>query len=123
MTTRSIQHPLFHNFDSRASEKYLAKRPTGDLVFRPSSRGKNSITLTWKIADGIYQHVQIDELKKDNDYALGKELMIGNMRYGDLDQIQAMYVEPMSHRATRLMKHPKFEPKFREELSTLSLEN
>ena len=36
-----------------------------------------NLTLTWKVEDGIYQHVDIKELDKPNKFSLGKSLVIG----------------------------------------------
>jgi transcription elongation factor SPT6 len=33
----------------------------GDAIFRPSSKGADRLTVTWKLADGVYQHVDIKE--------------------------------------------------------------
>ena len=35
------------------------------------------MTVTWKVADGIYQHVDIMEKDKPNPFTLGKRLLIG----------------------------------------------
>lgn len=50
----------------------------GDVVIRPSSKGENHLTVTWKVADGIYQHVDIREEGKENAFSLGHTLWINN---------------------------------------------
>jgi transcription elongation factor SPT6 len=35
------------------------------------------MTITWKVSDGIYQHVDITEKDKPNPFTLGKRLLIG----------------------------------------------
>lgn len=54
---RVIKHPNFHNFNATQAENYLAKQQRGDLVIRPSSKGMNHLAITWKIDDGLYQHI------------------------------------------------------------------
>lgn len=38
----------------------------GDVIIRPSSKGENHLTVTWKVSDGIYQHVDVREEGKEN---------------------------------------------------------
>lgn len=54
---RIIKHPDFHNFNSAQAEAYLAKQQRGDVVIRPSSKGLDHIAVTWKVDDGVYQHI------------------------------------------------------------------
>ena len=54
---RSIQHPYFKNLDYKAAEEYLARRPRGDFVVRPSTKGNDHISITWKVDNDIYQHI------------------------------------------------------------------
>jgi transcription elongation factor SPT6 len=45
---RLINHPLFHQFTVEQAERYLAEKPPGDFIYRPSSRGVNYLTISWK---------------------------------------------------------------------------
>jgi len=36
-----------------------------------------NLTLTWKVDEGIYQHVDIQEKDKPNKFSLGRSLVIG----------------------------------------------
>ena len=54
---RVIKHPNFHNFNARQAEDYLATRSRGDIIIRPSSKGKNHLAVTWKVDDSLYQHI------------------------------------------------------------------
>lgn len=56
-STRVIKHPLFRSFNSRQAEEYLAGMQRGDAVIRPSSLGPDHIAVTWKFAEGVYQHI------------------------------------------------------------------
>lgn len=55
--TRNIKHPDFKNFKSGQAEEYLAGQPRGSLVVRPSSKGNDHLAVTWKIDDGVFQHI------------------------------------------------------------------
>jgi transcription elongation factor SPT6 len=37
-----------------------------------------NLTLTWKVEEDIYQHIDIQERNKPNKFSLGKTLLIGN---------------------------------------------
>lgn len=54
---RVIKHPNFHNFNSTQAEAFLENQQPGDLVIRPSSKGNDHLAVTWKVADGLYQHI------------------------------------------------------------------
>ena len=65
-STRVIKHPLFRTFNSRQAEEYLKGLQRGDAVIRPSSLGPDHIAVTWKVADGVYQHVGTVQLNVTN---------------------------------------------------------
>jgi transcription elongation factor SPT6 len=56
-TRRVIKHPNFHNFNTVQAESYLEDQPAGDVVIRPSSKGFDHLAITWKVDDGLYQHI------------------------------------------------------------------
>lgn len=43
----------------------------GEVIIRPSSKGADHLTITWKVADKIYQHIDIREEGKVNAFSLG----------------------------------------------------
>ena len=45
--TRTVQHPFWHSLDYKHAEKYLADRPRGDCIVRPSTKGNDHISITW----------------------------------------------------------------------------
>ena len=93
---RIIVHPSFHNIDFRQAEKLLSEAAQGDTVIRPSSKGNDHLTLSWKVHNDIHQHVDIREEGKSNAFSLGHQLFIGNETFEDLDEIIARYVQPMA---------------------------
>uniref|UniRef100_A0AAR2LXK0 Transcription elongation factor spt6 n=1 Tax=Pygocentrus nattereri TaxID=42514 RepID=A0AAR2LXK0_PYGNA len=106
---RVIAHPSFHNINFKQAEKMMETMDQGDVVIRPSSKGENHLTVTWKVADGIYQHVDIREEGKENAFSLGHTLWINNEEFEDLDEITARYVQPMAAFARDLLGHKYFQ--------------
>lgn len=54
---RIVKHPDFKNFSSKEAENYLAPLQHGEAVIRPGSKGPDHLAVTWKVADGVYQHI------------------------------------------------------------------
>ncbi|XP_023646777.1 transcription elongation factor SPT6 isoform X1 [Paramormyrops kingsleyae] len=106
---RVIAHPSFHNINFKQAEKMMESMDQGDVIIRPSSKGENHLTVTWKVADGIYQHVDVREEGKENAFSLGHTLWINNEEFEDLDEITARYVQPMAAFARDLLGHKYFQ--------------
>uniref|UniRef100_A0A671S3D1 Transcription elongation factor SPT6-like n=1 Tax=Sinocyclocheilus anshuiensis TaxID=1608454 RepID=A0A671S3D1_9TELE len=106
---RVIAHPSFHNINFKQAEKMMESMDQGDVVIRPSSKGENHLTVTWKVADGIYQHVDVREEGKENAFSLGHTLWINTEEFEDLDEITARYVQPMAAFARDLLGHKYFQ--------------
>ncbi|KAK9447616.1 SH2 domain-containing protein [Limtongia smithiae] len=106
---RVIKHRLFKPFNAKQAEEYLAPMQRGDLVIRPSSMGSDHIAITWKVAEGVYQHIAVLELEKENDYTLGKVLKIGDNKYSDLDELIFMHVQAMARKVDEMMNSDKFQ--------------
>lgn len=68
---RVIVHPSFHNIHYKDAEKLMALAEQGEVIFRPSSKGEDRLTVTWKVHDGIYQHIDVREEGKQNAFSLG----------------------------------------------------
>ncbi|KAF8420790.1 SH2 domain-containing protein [Tirmania nivea] len=114
-TVRVIKHPLFRPFNSRQAEEYLSKLYRGDAVIRPSSMGMDHIAITWKIADGIYQHVDVLELDKENEFTVGKLLRVmGKYIYTDLDELMHLHIKAMARKVDEMVAHDKFQEGTRE---------
>lgn len=102
--TRNIQHPLFHNFNHKQAEEYLAPQSVGDCVIRPSSRGPNYLTVTWKVANNLFQHLSVEELTHNT----GKEYIVEGKKYSDLDQLIFQHVQAIAKHVNEMCRHPKF---------------
>ncbi|KAI1308333.1 transcription elongation factor SPT6 [Xylaria venustula] len=109
-TQRVIKHPLFRTFNSTQAEEYLGSQASGDVVIRPSSKGYDHLTITWKVADGVFQHIDVLELDKETEYTLGRQLRIGGKyQYSDLDELIVDHVKAMAKKVDELMGHEKFK--------------
>ena len=107
---RVIDHPNFHNLNAVQAQNFLATQPRGSVVIRPSSRGMDHLAVTWKVDDGVYQHIDVLELDKENDYALGRILRVADMgSYADLDDLIVNHVRPMAAMVEMMMNHEKFK--------------
>ncbi len=110
---RVIVHPNFKNIDYKKAEKILdniekdksdpdIEYQQGDVIIRPSSKGDDHLTVTWKVADGIHQHIDVLEKNKINAFSLGQSLIIGSDEFEDLDEIIARHISPMAGHARDL---------------------
>lgn len=107
---RVVKHPAFHPFNSAQAEEYLGPRNRGDVIIRPSSRGNDHLCITWKVADGVFQHIDVLELDKENDFSVGRTLKVGGRyTYSDLDELIALHVQAMARKVDEMMGHEKFQ--------------
>lgn len=81
----------------------------GNVIIRPSSKGENHLTVTWKVSEGIYQHVDVREEEKENAFTLGSTLWINTEEFEDLDEIIARFVQPMASFARDLINHKYYQ--------------
>lgn len=102
--TKNVQHPLFFNFTFKQAEEYLAPQAVGDCVLRPSSRGPDYLTVTWKVANNLFQHLSIQEVS----HAGTKEYIVEHKRYADLDQLIFQHVQAIAKHVDAMCRHPKF---------------
>ena len=102
--TKNVQHPLFFNFTFKQAEEYLAPQAVGDCVLRPSSRGPDYLTVTWKVANNLFQHLSIQEV----NHAGTKEYIVEHKRYADLDQLIFQHVQAIAKHVDAMCRHPKF---------------
>ncbi|RPB09731.1 transcription elongation factor Spt6 [Morchella conica CCBAS932] len=108
-TARVIKHPLFKPFNSRQAEEFLAGQSRGDAVIRPSSNGPDHIAVTWKVSDNIYQHIDVLELDKENEFTVGRTLRVGGrFSYSDLDELIVNHIKAMARKVDELTHNSKF---------------
>ncbi|XP_066596697.1 transcription elongation factor SPT6 isoform X2 [Prorops nasuta] len=108
---RVIVHPSFHNISFTEAEKLMQTMKQGEAIVRPSSKGADHLTVTWKVTDEIYQHIDVREEGKENAFSLGQSLWIGSEEFEDLDEIIARHVNPMAAYASELLDFKYYKPK------------
>lgn len=106
---RVIAHPSFHNIDYNEVDKLLSTMDQGDAVIRPSSKGIDHLTVSWKVTEGVFQHIDVIEQDKQNHFSLGKKLWIGNLEFEDLDEILARYVSPVAMNVRQILEYKYYK--------------
>ncbi|KAJ5074909.1 transcription elongation factor spt6 [Anaeramoeba ignava] len=106
---RAIVHPYFKNITYQQAESFLKDKPRDSLIFRPSSKGINHLTLSWKFNDEIILHEDVIEEDKANPFVIGKVLIIRNQKYDDLDEIKAGFVETISSYVDDMLEFNSFK--------------
>lgn len=118
---RVINHPLFKPFNGLEAEQFLGSQPAGEVVIRPSSKGNDHLSITWKVADGVYQHLDVLELQKENEFSVGRTLRVGGKwTYTDLDELIVEHVKSMAKKVEELVRHDKFHQGTRASLGEFS---
>jgi transcription elongation factor SPT6 len=80
----------------------------GDYIFRPSSRGANNLTLTWKFYTNNISHIDIVEHQKLPNTSIGSRLSIGEESFDNLQEIVERYILPCNRAIKEIFHHPKF---------------
>jgi hypothetical protein len=71
-------------------------------------KGNDHLTVTWKVNDHCFQHIDVLEEKKLNSFSVGKRLIIDGEDFEDLDEILARLVNPMAQYVREIMSHKNF---------------
>ncbi|KAJ3133972.1 Transcription elongation factor spt6 [Physocladia obscura] len=102
--SRTINHPYWRNctYQEAITELTGSNVRNGSLIIRPSTKGNDHICITWKVDEDIL------ETNKENEWTLGKTLIIEKKKFDDLEEIIATYIEPMALHFTEARKHPKY---------------
>ncbi|EDO19233.1 hypothetical protein Kpol_1050p93 [Vanderwaltozyma polyspora DSM 70294] len=108
-THRVINHPYYFPFNGKQAEDYLRSKERGDFVVRQSSRGDDHLAITWKLDKDLFQHIDIQELEKENPLALGRILVVEGQRYHDLDQIIVEYLQNKIRLLNEITSNEKFK--------------
>ena len=107
---RVVKHPLFRSFNSKQAEEYLGPQARGDCVIRPSSKGLDHLTVTWKVADNCFQHIDVLELDKENEFTVGRLLRIGGRyTYSDLDELIVNHVKAMAKKVDEITVDERYQ--------------
>eukprot|EP00026_Physarum_polycephalum_P000177 Phypoly_transcript_00177.p1 GENE.Phypoly_transcript_00177~~Phypoly_transcript_00177.p1 ORF type:complete len:1792 (+),score=500.68 Phypoly_transcript_00177:82-5457(+) len=117
-TTWNVHHPLFQDTDFIGAEKFLADKPIGEVVIRPSSKAPDHLTFSWKFFDGVYIHTDVQVRDKKSARSLGS-LFIGENKYDDLDEIVARYMDPINFFVLEMINYRKFKRSSQQEVDQL----
>eukprot|EP00457_Paulinella_chromatophora_P000245 gb/GEZN01000245.1/.p1 GENE.gb/GEZN01000245.1/~~gb/GEZN01000245.1/.p1 ORF type:complete len:1774 (+),score=488.63 gb/GEZN01000245.1/:416-5323(+) len=106
---RKINHPSFQNMTCAEAEIYLKDRKRGELVIRPSSKGYDYVTISYKVYNDptVVYHTEVKELDKPNKMALGTTLQIDQEKFEDLDEVLARHIQPLIEQYGALLKFYK----------------
>lgn len=86
----------------------LKKEDNGEFFIRPSSKGINHLTLTWKFYEGNVVHLDIVESPKAFGETIGSKLTISDETYDSLEEIVERYINPCNRSIREVLLHPKF---------------
>ncbi|KAG2163908.1 hypothetical protein JADG_003647 [Aureobasidium aubasidani] len=112
---RVIKHPLFRPFNSAQAEEFLGSQAQGDVVIRPSSKGLDHLAVTWKVSENVFQHIDVLELDKENEFSVGRTLKVGGKyTYSDLDELIVLHVKAMAKKVDEIMTDERFQKGSRE---------
>lgn len=107
---RVIKHPLFNPMTSGQAEEFLGPQSRGDCVIRQSSKGNDHLVVTWKVSDNLYQHIDVLELDKENEFSVGRTLKIeGKYSYTDLDELIENHVKAMAKKVDEIMTDERYQ--------------
>lgn len=103
--TKNISHPLYHNFNFRQAEEFLAPQAVGDCVIRPSSRGQAYFTVTWKVANNLFQHLLVEERQIGGH----REYVVDGKLYQDIDQLIFQHIQAIAKKVAEMVRNLKFK--------------
>lgn len=87
----------------------LQDQSVGEFIFRPSSKGTENITLTWKFYKNNVVHIDIAEHEKAPGATIGSKLQIGSGdTFDNLQEIVERYINPVNRLVVEANKHMKF---------------
>ncbi|KAF7990730.1 hypothetical protein HCN44_000535 [Aphidius gifuensis] len=108
---RIITNKYFKNVNYPETENIMKHHSTkqGDAVIRPSSKGCDHLTITWKVTDNVFHHIDIREEDKPNSFSVGRRLFIGEQEFDDLYEIMTNYVKPLAENAATIINYKYYK--------------
>lgn len=106
---RRIGHPKFKDIQSAKAITELQDKEVGDFLFRPSSKGENNLTLTWKFYTNNIVHIDIQEHEKAVGASIGAKLTISDEKFDNLQEIIERYIMPCNRHVREACNHMKFK--------------
>ncbi|CAI2347402.1 unnamed protein product [Caenorhabditis sp. 36 PRJEB53466] len=105
---RVIAHPNFDNCSYEMATKKLDEKDWTECIIRPSANNDSSLSVTWKICDGVYHNFFVKESAKDQVFSIGRQLSVGGEDFEDLDELIARFVQPMIQISHEITTHKYF---------------
>jgi transcription elongation factor SPT6 len=106
---RIVNHPRYKNVSLPTACEDLAKQEIGDCIFRPSSKGQDHLTCTFKFYDFVFAHLDVIEEGKPAVNMLGTRFRINTDTYDSLQEILERYINPVAKLTREALGHPKFK--------------
>lgn len=106
---RVVNHPRFKNIALTTACTLLEDKDIGECLFRPSSRGQDHLTCTWKFYTNVFAHLDIIEEGKPATNMLGTKFKIGDESYDSLQEIIDRYIMPCEKLTKEAIQNPKFK--------------
>jgi transcription elongation factor SPT6 len=109
---RQIYHPFFRNCGFAEAEGELRGRGPGEVIFRPSSKSNDTLSITWAFQEGWFKHIDVQEFdKKGGSQSIGSRLLIKGEKeeFSDLDEIMSRYITPMNDLVAKMIAHRSFK--------------
>jgi hypothetical protein len=108
---RNIQHPNFKNVSRDQAVEFLStekKGEDGDVVFRPSTRSNDELSITMRIQEDNFIDIPVKQQGKTNPHVLGTSLVVHKETFEDLDHILAAYTAPLFANFKSVIDHNNF---------------
>nr|CDS26732.1 transcription elongation factor spt6 [Hymenolepis microstoma] len=88
-------HPFFKNITYHQLMQMNPILAVGSVTIRPSRKSNDHLTISLKVDDGIFMHIDVTEVGKPKDFLTGEKFIINNMTFDDLDEVCALFMDPM----------------------------
>eukprot|EP00793_Prasinoderma_coloniale_P000854 PRCOL_00004004-RA len=114
---RRVDHPYFKNCTRSEAVEALSSKRVGEFVLRPSSKGTNHLSLTYKVCPDVFADMDIKEGNKKDDVVgsqtanhlvLGRPLTVDGQNYDDLDELFVHHVDPVVQHIKNAISYRKF---------------
>ena len=88
---------------------YMEGQKVGEYIIRPSSRGRDYLTITWKFFDGVIVHLLVQEVHRADNYK--PKLMLNREEFESFDEIYERYIVPCNNHMEAIANNKKFSAK------------
>lgn len=93
---------------------YIESQPIGEYIIRPSSKGKEFLTITWKFYQKVIAHLLVKEEQRQDQYK--PKLILNGNEYESFDEIFERYLAPCNALMESVGNNQKFTKHSMEEL-------